>query len=222
VWFVVTADHGEEFGERGSWGHAHTLHPEAMRIPLIISDGKGVTKVHQGLARGMDIATTIGGLAQVGFAAGSADLLSDAAAPVELPMETSRFDTAKLGLLMDDPTGSRLRVEVDFVQAQSVVYDHERDPNENSPDRRPLPDLVSRTLGTVGERWTAVMPIATPGWAWTADLHEPRHGIPQGAFSLYPPDAVVAGEGVRNAPMPPSLVLSDQTKEQLEALGYQQ
>ena len=39
--WVVTADHGEEFGERGSWGHAHTLYAEQLRVPLIVS-GEGL------------------------------------------------------------------------------------------------------------------------------------------------------------------------------------
>ena len=30
---AVSADHGEEFGERGSWGHAHTLFPEQLHVP---------------------------------------------------------------------------------------------------------------------------------------------------------------------------------------------
>jgi arylsulfatase A-like enzyme len=38
---LVTADHGEEFFERGSWGHAHTLYDELMRVPLIVA-GPGV------------------------------------------------------------------------------------------------------------------------------------------------------------------------------------
>jgi arylsulfatase A-like enzyme len=41
VLVVVTADHGEEFFERGSWGHAHTLYDEVIRVPLI-ARGPGV------------------------------------------------------------------------------------------------------------------------------------------------------------------------------------
>jgi hypothetical protein len=33
---VVTADHGDSLGERGRWGHAYTLFPEIVRIPLLI------------------------------------------------------------------------------------------------------------------------------------------------------------------------------------------
>ena len=33
---IVTADHGDSLGERGRWGHAYTLFPEIVRVPLLI------------------------------------------------------------------------------------------------------------------------------------------------------------------------------------------
>jgi hypothetical protein len=33
---VLTSDHGESLGEEGRWGHAYTLFPEVIRIPLIV------------------------------------------------------------------------------------------------------------------------------------------------------------------------------------------
>lgn len=33
---VLTADHGDSLGEEGRWGHAYTIYPEILRIPLII------------------------------------------------------------------------------------------------------------------------------------------------------------------------------------------
>jgi len=33
---VLTADHGESLGEEGRWGHAYTMYPEIVRIPLIV------------------------------------------------------------------------------------------------------------------------------------------------------------------------------------------
>ena len=33
---VVTADHGDSLGERGRWGHAYTLFPEVVQVPLLI------------------------------------------------------------------------------------------------------------------------------------------------------------------------------------------
>jgi arylsulfatase A-like enzyme len=34
--FVVTADHGEEFDEHGSWGHGHSVYQELLWIPYLI------------------------------------------------------------------------------------------------------------------------------------------------------------------------------------------
>jgi len=34
---IITADHGEEFGEHGHWGwHSHSLHDELLRVPLLV------------------------------------------------------------------------------------------------------------------------------------------------------------------------------------------
>jgi len=38
---VVTADHGEQLGEHGLWGHSYRLYDETLRIPLIVA-GPGV------------------------------------------------------------------------------------------------------------------------------------------------------------------------------------
>ena len=33
---VIVADHGEEFGEHGHFGHGYSLHEECVRVPLIV------------------------------------------------------------------------------------------------------------------------------------------------------------------------------------------
>lgn len=33
---IVTADHGDSLGEDGRWGHAYTIYPEIVRVPLVI------------------------------------------------------------------------------------------------------------------------------------------------------------------------------------------
>ncbi len=33
---ILTADHGEEFGEHGGWEHGHSLYNELIRVPLIV------------------------------------------------------------------------------------------------------------------------------------------------------------------------------------------
>ncbi|MFH1844219.1 MAG: sulfatase [bacterium] len=64
---LITSDHGEEFGERGSWGHAHTLAPELLQVPWIVS-GPGVRAQTVTERVGLeDLAPTLAGLAGVSF-----------------------------------------------------------------------------------------------------------------------------------------------------------
>lgn len=62
---VVTSDHGEEFGEHGTWAwHSHTLYEELLRVPLVLrlpADTAGsVSDVRiPELARGIDLAPTV-------------------------------------------------------------------------------------------------------------------------------------------------------------------
>ena len=60
VRWVITSDHGEEFWERGSWGHAHTLYNEQLHIPLIVS-GQDIPKtvLDENWVGNHDIAPTI-------------------------------------------------------------------------------------------------------------------------------------------------------------------
>ena len=64
---VVTSDHGEEFFEHGSKGHAKTLYDEVLRVPLVVRYPRRVApsqRVTQQV-RLMDVAPTILGLAGV-------------------------------------------------------------------------------------------------------------------------------------------------------------
>ena len=47
IW-VVVADHGEELGERGSWGHGHTLWPEQLHVPWegVLVAARGARSTH--------------------------------------------------------------------------------------------------------------------------------------------------------------------------------
>lgn len=222
VRFVITADHGEEFGERGSWGHAHTLHPEAMRIPLIVSGGTAGVR-DATVARGMDIAPTVAALGGVSFVASGVDLLAHAAdtSPREVAMETCRFDSARLGLLTSNG-GESIRVDVDFLRSRTVTYAHSTNPRETDEQTPPDSALVAKALAQAGQHWVATGPVTSTGWMWTVADPTRRHGVESGPFSIFPPDAVVSGPATRDVPLPPSIVLTDTTKEQLEALGYQQ
>jgi arylsulfatase A-like enzyme len=56
---VVTADHGEEFLDHGSWGHGRTLYEEIIRVPLVVH-GPGVAPRREAAqASLLDVAPTI-------------------------------------------------------------------------------------------------------------------------------------------------------------------
>ncbi len=38
---IITADHGEELGDHGRWGHAYSLHSELLHVPLLIIAPRG-------------------------------------------------------------------------------------------------------------------------------------------------------------------------------------
>ncbi len=63
---IITADHGEEFGERGIWGmHLDTLYDELVRIPLIIkAPNIPAQRITRPVAL-LDLAPTILELAQI-------------------------------------------------------------------------------------------------------------------------------------------------------------
>jgi arylsulfatase A-like enzyme len=39
--FIVLADHGESFGDHGTWFHEHTVYEELIRVPLLVHFPKG-------------------------------------------------------------------------------------------------------------------------------------------------------------------------------------
>lgn len=65
---VLTSDHGEEFGERGSVGwHSHTLYDELLRVPLIVKlpENRDAGETVERQVRLVDVAPTV--LATVGL-----------------------------------------------------------------------------------------------------------------------------------------------------------
>lgn len=92
--FVFTADHGEEFLEHGGLGHGHSMEPELLRVPLVVSGGL-VGRGRPGrMARSLDIAPTLVALAGVSPPASfeGRDLLAaDGAGPPAEEVSFARF-----------------------------------------------------------------------------------------------------------------------------------
>lgn len=169
---VVTADHGEEFGERGSWGHAHTLWPEQLHVPLIVN-GASVTGTapipSQRLAARVgteDIAPTIAGLAGLSFPSRdgvdrSPEILSGtppAADHVSARFaDTSRFDSlvyrwheGAFDLVVDIGLGVRslCDIEQDRMCETNVYRDHKTEAET----------MFTNLQQWLGEPWKAVGP----------------------------------------------------------------
>ncbi len=65
--FVVVSDHGEEFGEHGSWGHGHSTYQELLHVPFIVRFPGGVPagRRFDATVSTMDVAPTVLELAGV-------------------------------------------------------------------------------------------------------------------------------------------------------------
>ncbi len=162
VRWVVTADHGEEFGERGSWGHAHTLYAEQLHIPLILS-GPGIPagRVVEEWVGNHDIAPTIAGWAGGALKADGINLAPalDGAPIPSRPFlaETTRFKTNRLSLLEGG-----LRLEWDLKADRIELFDPITDPRETTDLAATRPEeaaaLASRAIELLGVDWEAVRP----------------------------------------------------------------
>ncbi|MFH1279830.1 MAG: sulfatase [Candidatus Eisenbacteria bacterium] len=65
TWVVLTADHGEEFGEHDGWGHGRSVFEEVIRVPLVIV-GEGIAPRRiSSFARLVDIGPTVTELAEI-------------------------------------------------------------------------------------------------------------------------------------------------------------
>ena len=249
--WVVTADHGEELGERGSWGHAHTLYAEQLRVPLILwGEGVPAGRVLDGVVGTQDVAPTLLGLAgATGLRADGIDLgpaLAGAALPERAFLaETSRFDSNRIGLY-----DGGLRLEWDLGGGHQELYDAVADPAEKQDVRvdRPqdLAAVIDHTLAQVGQPWTALRAglVETDGQILPGGARQAQVTAGQ-TFAVLPVDAKVwfredagrRGPWARVGGAAPkdgdplkvaaaggagSATLTEAQRQALEALGYVQ
>lgn len=162
VRFIITSDHGEEFGERGTWGHAHTLYAEQLHIPLIVSGGGLPSGRVEDVPVGtQDIAPTIAhwvGKADVLRADGVPLVPGESPAATDkrvFPAETTRFKTNRLGLYADG-----LRVEWDLKTNKLELFDPHVDTKEamDLSEARPedLQTIKAALEKSQGAPWEAV------------------------------------------------------------------
>ncbi len=238
---IVTADHGEEFGERHSWGHGHTLYAEQLRVPLLVA-GPGIAPaVRDEPVSSIDLAPTIAALAAVTFVGQGVDLRGQVPARALLA-ETSRFRTARLSI---EEAGWRL--DLDLERGRRRLYDQTTDPKEKKnlsgvhPERvQSLEHALWAALGTPWA-WAGPGSLSSTGFMWQDGELRGRELQATGEFGLYPSDATLSVEGQElkgasawaSGSRLPGLsytgeksaglaTLDDATKKMLEELGYVQ
>lgn len=149
--FVFNSDHGEEFNERGSFGHAHgNLYPELTHVPLIIRFPPGLGIEPTRIAapvQNLDIFPTV--LDALGIAVPSG-LSGRSLLPLEAAGSDARlaFSNSGLRLMVRAPGGSLL---ADFEDEPSFrFYDTRVDPEERDPVDRPEDPLFLRLREAAG------------------------------------------------------------------------
>ena len=199
--FVVVSDHGEEFGERGSWGHGHTLTPEQLHVPWIVW-GQGITRRRIETRVGLeDLAPTLAALAGTAFGPfdgmdRSGALRSATGDPGESRARlasTSRRNTLKVRLHEEN-----LDMIADLRGRKVAVYDLEQDPAAVQDLAAQNPDLVvglwGRMIEEIGLPWevSSSVPMSTDGVVIAQDgrLHSGEFELQTGTvFGLWPLDA---------------------------------
>lgn len=175
TYVVVTADHGEELFEHGSWGHGHSLHTQVLHVPLIVA-GPGVqgARVPRALVRHMDLAPTL--LDLLGIATPPAMMGSSYAGLLRsdspdaseasdsgrvLLADTSRFGSNAVGFVT-----ARRALLVDLKAKSAQLFDLEADPDE----RNALGESRAREAGAYWQLLLdQVRTAATDRWivAWS-------------------------------------------------------
>ena len=202
--WVITSDHGEEFGERGSWGHAHTLYAEQLHIPLILS-GEGIPKSKNPDSNWVgnhDIAPTIA--SWIGktdaLQADGLDLNPFFSGETSIPSrpflgETTRFKTNRLSLLENE-----YRLEWDLKSNRAELFKPLEDPKERNNLAKKEPNILKamkiRAEDLLGDGWKATedgMVQLPRSYALFEGRHAKTLNVKEGdTFQVLPYDAEIS------------------------------
>ncbi len=160
---IFTADHGEEFMERGWVGHSITLHQEQIHVPLIIKlpgcrarvidTPVGLIDIMPTLLRYLEIEPP------VALEGEAYDLTSQAVLPARpIFSETFHSQVQRPGPLQPVGFGSVIlqdhKLIYNAIDNSRQVYDLATDPGERN-NRAAVNDKYHRTLATLFSRWVA-------------------------------------------------------------------
>jgi arylsulfatase A-like enzyme len=158
---VVTADHGEAFGERGVSFHGKNLHEEQTRVPLVIATVGDSPRAPRALATPVslvDVAPTVLDLAGVALPTGmngrslAAAVLGTGPAPARplvLELVRDRFVDRRMFAIVDGDH----KLIWDLDAGAMAAFDLRRDPGEHDDlIATPLGAVLRATLGTTLDR----------------------------------------------------------------------
>jgi arylsulfatase len=148
AWVVVTADHGEAFGEHGEVEHSSALYGEVTQVPLIIKPPVGVTlPAPQGAVSLLDVAQTILGIAGAAEFPRGRDLRHVVSQPhavlIEMFANANKLER-DLGSRAGHPGRAIVRGAMKLVDHDGEVelFDLGTDPEETIDLAGPMPRVV--------------------------------------------------------------------------------
>jgi arylsulfatase A-like enzyme len=140
---VLTADHGEEFGDHGGVSHGDTLFTEVVRVPLILRvPGVAPARV-AGTVRIIDVLPTVLELLDVPVPVVAGASLAPALAGESLAPRPALGELRlREGKHVDSLTFGRWKLVVDLSGDRTLLFDREMDPTETMDVAAMEPDVV--------------------------------------------------------------------------------
>ena len=158
TYLVITADHGEAFGEHGQRRHGYTIYQEETRVPLIFWGPDIVADRYDEPVGVIDLYPTFFELAGLNVPRGScgeslADVLRSEREPDERPVYLEQI-----------PDRSRTHFSVGFVRGDEKLvlnptadavslFDHSTDPEQFTDLAADKPDRVDNHLDALVDYW---------------------------------------------------------------------
>lgn len=175
---VFTSDHGEEFFERGRWGHQRTLYDEVVRIPLVMSWPRGLPGGARvgAQVRIQDIYPTIAelcGVATPAYVEGRSLRSTWDATPnadASSRIQSLHLDVPYLGVKMTGARGRGEKIIWDSTAHGGQIFDlvndaaelHPRTISELGPDAKAGQSMLLSMFAEL-ERRRMVLPARSPG-----------------------------------------------------------
>jgi len=212
---ILSADHGEAFGEHGLYYHSHSLYEEEVRVPCIVKPPRSRPPVREitGMVRNMDVPLTIldycGVPALEDVQGRSLRPFIDSGRSPRLPSCLETHSAQKKRHLMAYRTED-YKLIYQLAPATAELYDLKADPGERNDLLRTDPAGPR----DADNRGTAHRPTGDG-----LTVGQPDARTLEGTLSAEMLAALRAGS-LEELELGPAAGMDPQTREQLKALGY--